>query len=937
MTDPRVSMRGWTRPTALVFALLCLVGLRAHDGPAMGASAQDVRAGRWETIANGDDILVLAGEGDVLWAGTRAGGLVRWNAADGRYVQYLRPQDPLGGNTVTDIAIDADGRKWLATDGGLTMLDDKGTADRADDVWRTYTAEATYGGLPSDDVRTVAVDGALVWVGTAQVWNPETGAYEGGGLARLDTKGTSATADDTWMPPATFADTITPAPDGTQDLGLVSDNVTDLVVTADRRLWVATAPHWLYEKPPVPELEARWGRRHGGISFLDTKGTVDPSDDKWTANDCEDFQATITCSVQAMALDADGMVWAAIGGRGVMYFPAATPVIVDERSRRFDLESGDVDDFVEGIAFGPADDPDFADTVWLARRKGGLSVLDHNGTLRNRSDDLWDLDRGQPFGAADGLGADRVQAVAVSGGRAWAGTGAADGVAGGLSPIALRDLAVEPALRTTNAPPTNFLTALDFGEPGTKWAGHVWLATGSRAQRLFGAGVVDLDTKGTYDRRDDTWTAYTSAGTDDDGAAPWSGLAGDNVQAVAVAGDRVWFGSAESTWSQEARRYLDGGAAVFDGTDWTARAAGGGGQGLGHGSVSSLAVGCAGELWIGTGNRWDYWGAGIDVLRTGPDVHDATTDRWVRHRHPALASNNTTAIATDCAQGRVWVAAEHHVTQGDPENMASGGNLVGGGVAMYDIDEETWTRYGKRQGFASYAQGFIDGEATTIAVGPDGTVWAGAYGTADTTTSDLVTLRPFYPATLNVRAFGAGAWTQQVFDGAGYVSAVAVDPEGRAWAATSRGGAARDSNRAENWRADRFRGGLFVRDGDNWNRFDVRTSGLPTNDIADLAIAPDGDVWLVTEGWGAARYTTREPAPTATPTSDAPTPTPSPTRTATATRTQEPTPTGPTPSATRPTVTRTPGGGEAYLPFLARPSRGVVRGTLWLPLASGSG
>ena len=49
--------------------------------------------------------------------------------------------------------------------------------------------------------------------------------------------------------------------------------------------------------------------------FLDTGATSDPGDDIWTAKDCEKFQVTVTCSVQAMALDADGIMWAAIAGR----------------------------------------------------------------------------------------------------------------------------------------------------------------------------------------------------------------------------------------------------------------------------------------------------------------------------------------------------------------------------------------------------------------------------------------------------------------------------------------------------------------------------------------------------------------------------------------------------------------------------------------------
>jgi len=918
---------------AVVFLMpVTCAGLQGVAGAAVHPAA--LPTGRWEVFASGDDILCLAREGDLLWAGTRAGGLIRWDTGDGSHVQYLRPQDPLGGNTINGIAVDADGRKWLATDNGLTMFDDAGTPERADDTWRTYTRENTQGGLPSDDVRAVAVDGELVWVGAAQVWNHDTEGWEGGGFGRLDTKGTPATADDTWMPPATYANTVKRGPDGSRRLGLVSDNVTALVVTADRKLWVATGPQWLFEKPPVPELEARWGRRHGGISHVDTRGTTDPTDDVWTANDCEAFQVTVTCQVQAMALDPHGNVWAAIGGRGVMYFPVGSPQIIDERSRRFELDGGAEDDFVEALAFGPADDARLANTVWMGRRKGGLSVLDHRGTLRQRGDDVWDFDRGGPLTAADGLGVDRVQALSVFGSRAWIGTGAERGTGGGLLHWWPEDGPASGPWRVTGAPPTNFVTAIAFGQPGTRWQDHVWLATGSRAQRLFGAGMVDLDTAGTRSRHDDTWTHHTAAGTDADGAAPWTGLAGDNVHAVLADGERVWFGSTESTWDQGRRAYADGGLSVFDGEQWTARTvatSGGADGGPLSGSVSSLAAGCKGELWVGTGNAWDYWGGGVNELTPGASVHDRSGDRWVRHRHPALASNNTTGIAVNCSELRAWVSAEHHVTQGEPPGMAGAGNLVGGGMAVRDMTAGTWTRFGKREGFESYARSFIDGEATTVTLGPDGTVWAGAYGTRAMETSQLVSMRPFYPAVLNARAFGAGAWANHVFRGAGYVSSVAVDGDGRVWAATSRGGAARDSGRPENWRVDRDRGGLMVLDDGAWLRLDTANSGLPSNDLSVVAVAPNGDVWVASEGWGVARYMVGEAAPTPTATSDAPTPTASPTPPVTP-GTAEPTPTSDGTATGQPRPTLAPGANELFLPLVARPSRGVVRATLWLPL-----
>jgi ligand-binding sensor domain-containing protein len=904
----------------------------ARDGHALPAELAMAQlsgspAGRWETFASGNDVLSLVIEGDTLWAGTRAGGLVRWDLASGTYTQFLRPQDPLVSNTVVDLALTDDGVVWMATDMGLAMLDDRGTPDKADDVWHGFTRESTGGGLPSDDVRAVAVDGDLVWIGTWQVWDPTEDQWRGGGLARLDTKGTVETADDTWMPVATYAGTVKEAPDGTT-LGLVSDNINDIVVTGDGDLFVATSPHWLYEQPPVAELPPRWTRVHGGISHLDTRGTTDPLDDSWTATDCEDMVTTVTCQVQALAYDGESYVWAAIGGRGVMYFPETEKQIIDESSRRFDLPEGVADDFVEAIAFGPAGDPELENTVWLARRKGGVSVLDHNGTLRRRTDDIWTFDRGSPLTMADGLARDRTQAVAIGRGKAWIGTGPQFGIAGGISAIDLDDQLVSPPMVTDNAPPTNFITRLAFGEPGSRWSDHVWIATGSRVQQRFGAGVVALDTQGTESRDDDTWAHYTMLGTDADGKEPWSGLAGDNVQAIMVRGDEVWIGSAESLWDDDARRFTDGGLSVFDGEAWTARTVdntGGEDDGLRCGSVSSVESGCDGEVWIGTGDGWSFWGAGVDVLTPGDSIHVLSQDTWQGYSWPDLTSNNTTGVDVDCARGRVWVAAEHHVTRANPERMETGGLRVGGGVAVLDVGQGLWTQHTAENGLECFDENFIDCEATDVRVSADGDVWVGTYGTRDMETAALVEQHPFYPAVVNVLPEGAPEWLHEVLDGAGQVAAMDVDPDGRLWVATSRGGTARDSARPENWRIDRERGGLIVHEAGTWRVLDVMNSGVPSNDISDVAVAPNGDVWVATEGWGLARFQPHGAAPTPTPTSDAPTPTATltpPVSTPSATATGlEPTPTGGptggTPSGSA-TPTATPHGGRIGTVHLPR-------------------
>ena len=73
------------------------------------------------------------------------------------------------GKEIRDLALDSQGRLWVATHIGLGVWDGE--------QWTTYNAATS--SLPHDDVRAgaVAPDGRTVWIGTA------------GGIARVDDEG----------------------------------------------------------------------------------------------------------------------------------------------------------------------------------------------------------------------------------------------------------------------------------------------------------------------------------------------------------------------------------------------------------------------------------------------------------------------------------------------------------------------------------------------------------------------------------------------------------------------------------------------------------------------------------------------------------------------------------------------------------------------------
>jgi ligand-binding sensor domain-containing protein/signal transduction histidine kinase len=123
---------------------------------------------------------------DILWLGTVARGLDRFDAATGIFNHYIHdPGDAssLSNNTVTVIMEDKEGNLWVGTHGGLNKFDKK-TGKFVH--FQNNPNDST--SLSNDQVRALYQDKeGVIWVGCGSPYNNETPPGEGG-LNRMDTK-----------------------------------------------------------------------------------------------------------------------------------------------------------------------------------------------------------------------------------------------------------------------------------------------------------------------------------------------------------------------------------------------------------------------------------------------------------------------------------------------------------------------------------------------------------------------------------------------------------------------------------------------------------------------------------------------------------------------------------------------------------------------------
>ncbi|MSP12460.1 MAG: hypothetical protein EXR62_05825 [Chloroflexi bacterium] len=339
----------------VILALLAILGPQhqLQDARASSNPSNTDILGTWRTIANGDSINAITRDANYLWVGTEKGGVVRWDLTNGTYRQFLYPNEGpagLAGNTVRQIVIDGTGRKWFATNRGVSVL----SADATN--WEAlYTLENTGGGLNSNQVSSIAfgADSSL-WVGLQQYCdggllpNCLGGSWRGGGVARLK--------NGAWT---SYKSPMLP-----------SNQVNRLIVTRNEKLIVATGSHRLF----VPDqyigdevIPAHWttDATSGGVAIYDGSA--------WATFNRSSAKELGANDVLTVVEDPVAGVWFGTTA-GISYLNNNSLT-----SKSGNLQSEDTS--VYTIAF------DAAKRVWVGHGRGGVSTFDGQNwftyTIRN--------------------------------------------------------------------------------------------------------------------------------------------------------------------------------------------------------------------------------------------------------------------------------------------------------------------------------------------------------------------------------------------------------------------------------------------------------------------------------------------------------------------------------------------------------------------------
>lgn len=603
-------------------------GLAASDGGPL------TDASRWTVHANPDDTASIAPtpEGGA-WAGTRAAGLVRWDADGGDSERHLAQQ--LAGRAVTSVVVADDGTVWATARG------DPGIRRYDGSEWSSHTRDD---GLPHNEVLSLAVADGVLWAGTDQ------------GLARF--AGGEWTAFDDELPHSRVTSVATAA-DGavwavTGEGGGPSGGLARLAdgewtvwnryedFSDGRILDVATGADggvWLM----LEDVAAADEHEFGGHRLLRRDG------DGWVV--VADNDALPRGELVAFTVDAGGAPWAGFRRRS------------DERSYetvvgRFDGQAWTIEvaeNELPGTAQGLT--ADGRGRVWAATTAG----------VARLTEGRWRLSV-----TGEGPASNALASLAVRDGTVWAGS------------LGDRHHSLAPPAPLT--PPRARAAVSRFdGQQWTRWAlgdgvpdrkvsglaagpdGTVWAAMSGEVP---GTGGPDVGGVARFDG-----TAWVAA----------DGFDHDHATSIAVADDgTVWalvidvLGVIDEA-PGPTRPDLAFGVARFDGEQWTSWTEAGPFAGR---RPTSLAVDAAGDAWVGlTADR----GLGRSASSPEGGVARFAGGEWELFTvEDGLPDGRLSALAAD--DHTVWAAAGDSIARFDGQRWVDQTGQQGDGPGVDSVE-----------------------------------------------------------------------------------------------------------------------------------------------------------------------------------------------------------------------------------------------------------
>jgi ligand-binding sensor domain-containing protein len=266
--------------------------------------------------------------------------------------------------------------------------------------------------------------------------------------------------------------------------------------------------------------------------------------------------------------------------------------------------------------------------------------------------------------------------------------------------------------------------------------------------------------------------------------------------------------------------------------------------------LTLCAIACTSPEPSPTPTLWLKSGDSIDTVAVAPDGSVWVSIR--EHGHVDIATTISRGTGVAHYDGQTWTT--YTTADGLPSAdigpiavSADGAAWFGTSTGVIHFDGRTWTTYTKEDGLA-------EGSISSIAVAPDGALWFGAVGSIRLDREGTVRIEDRGGVSrftgLTTGTGDGETWTTyttadglpgDLDEDVAAIEDIAVAPDGAVWVGNASGGVSRFTGPATS-----------TGDGKSWTTY-TTDDGLVDDDVSSLAVAPDGKVWIATS-WGVSCY-----------------------------------------------------------------------------------